>query len=29
VPILVLTLEEPLCSCPLDHLQSGCKDVSL
>jgi len=29
VPILGLTLEEPLCSCPSNHLQNGSKDVSL
>jgi hypothetical protein len=29
VPVLGLTLEEPICSCPSDLLQSGSKEVSL
>jgi hypothetical protein len=29
VPILSVSLEEMLCSCPLDLLQSRSKDVSL
>jgi hypothetical protein len=29
VPVLSMPLEETLCCCPLDHLQSRSKDMSL
>jgi hypothetical protein len=29
VPVLSVPLEETLCSCPSDLLQSGCKEVCL
>ena len=29
VPVLSVPLEETLCSCPSDILQSSCKEVSL
>jgi hypothetical protein len=29
VPVLSVPLEEKLCSCPSDHLQSRSKEVSL